>query len=377
MIDFLSDLVESGGLAFYFWFVLPVSFIAGLTATLLCRKIAISLGVVDKPDGLVKTHTEPVAYLGGVGIFAGFVVGVLATVIFLPSYALKWLMGIVIAGTIACVVGLVDDVSDIKPWQKIVGQVAAGIAILVCGTGAGLGYFAELSGYQIPPMLQIVPGFVIVMVFVLGATNSLNLLDGIDGLCAGVAAVIACGMLALAMILEAQSGAHFSHSVRIIVGLSLLGSVCGFLPFNKAPARIFMGDAGSLFLGVVIAAMMMTFAAAGIQWCLCSIIIFGLPILDTAVAFARRWINKKPFFVSDRGHIYDQMMDRGMPLKKTVGTCCCLAGVYSLIGLVMSQMEMVYALAVCLAVFVVSGFVVWKKGFLKMDGLRGAVNNKD
>ena len=134
-----------------------------------------------------------------------------------------------------------------------------------------------------------------------------------------------------------------------------------------------MGDAGSLFLGFTMAALMMLFAAAGPKWCLCSIMIFGLPILDTAVAFARRWLNKRPLFVADRGHIYDQMMDRGMPLNKTVAACCTLAGVYVLIGLVMSQMEVRHALMVCIVVLIISGVVVWKKGFLKMEGLRGAI----
>ena len=108
------------------------------------------------------------------------------------------------------------------------------------------------------------------------------------------------------------------------------------------------------------------------RWSVAAIVIFGLPILDTAVAFARRWFNKRPLFVPDRGHIYDQMMDRGISHNGTVGICCNLAGVYVLTGLVMSQMRMMHALIVCLIVFVVSSIVVWKKGFLKMEGLRGA-----
>jgi UDP-GlcNAc:undecaprenyl-phosphate GlcNAc-1-phosphate transferase len=134
-----------------------------------------------------------------------------------------------------------------------------------------------------------------------------------------------------------------------------------------------MGDAGSLFLGFTMAALMMLFAAAGPKWCLCSIMIFGLPILDTAVAFVRRWLNKRPLFVADRGHIYDQMMDRGMPLNKTVAACCTLAGIYVLVGLVISQVEIRFALMVCMVVLIISGAVVWRKGFLKMEGLRGAI----
>jgi len=159
----------------------------------------------------------------------------------------------------------------------------------------------------------------------------------------------------------------------MIVCLSLVGGVCGFLPYNRNPAKIFMGDAGSMLLGFVVAAIMMLFARAFPRWWLASIVVFGLPILDTAVALARRWLNKRPLFVSDRGHIYDQMMDRGLSLKKTVKVCYALAAVYAFIGLAMSQIRTRHAIAIYFIVFVVSAFVVWKMGFLKMEGLRGAI----
>jgi len=367
---------------FRFWPVLVISFIWALAATWLVRRIALKFGIVDKPDSLVKTHTEPVAYLGGMGIFAGFAVGIVIAISYLRSEpyfscSLKWLLGILAGGVIACFVGLVDDISDIKPWQKVLGQVAGGLVQVAVGIRPELDYFVKPFGYEILTFVNILLGFIITMIFVLGATNSLNLLDGIDGLCAGVTAVMAFGMLGLAMLTESQSYADLGNPVRIIIALAVLGSVCGFWPFNKNPAKIFMGDAGSLFLGFVMAALMMLFAAEGPKWCLCSIMIFGLPILDTAVAFARRWLNKRPLFVSDRGHIYDQMMDRGMPLNKTVEACCTLAGVYVLIGLVISQIKMRNALMVCMVVLIISGVVVWKKGFLKMEGLRGATQKEE
>jgi UDP-GlcNAc:undecaprenyl-phosphate GlcNAc-1-phosphate transferase len=363
---------------FRFWPVLVVSFVSTLVATWLCRKIALKFGIVDKPDSLVKTHTEPVAYLGGMGIFAGFAAGIVTAILYLCSEpyfgcSLKWLLGILAGGVIACFIGLVDDISDIKPWQKILGQVLAGSALVAAGIRPEPDYFTNSFGYQVPASVNIFVGFIITMIFVLGATNSLNLLDGIDGLCASVTAVIAFGMLGLALLAEVQTTACFGNPVRIIIALAVLGSICGFWPLNKNPARIFMGDSGSLFLGFVMAGLMMLFAAAGLKWCLCSIMIFGLPILDTAVAFARRRFNKRPLFVADRGHIYDQMMDRGMSLNKTVAVCCGLAGVYVLIGLVMSRMTLRYALIVSAAVLIISGVVVWRKGYLKMEGLRGAI----
>ena len=155
--------------------------------------------------------------------------------------------------------------------------------------------------------------------------------------------------------------------MRIIICLGLVGVVCGFLPFNRYPAKIFMGDAGSMLLGFMIASLMILFAEQIPRWWMASIVVFGLPILDTAVALARRLLNHRPLFVSDRGHIYDQMVDRGMPLKKTVRVCYVLAAVYAGIGLVMSQIRTKYAAVVYVLVFVVSGLIVWRKDYLKME----------
>lgn len=364
-----------------FWFVLWISFIFGLAGALLCRQIALRTGIIDKPDDSVKTHTEPVAYLGGIGIFIGFVIGMLTVIFYLrtePYFAdaLKLLVGILFAGLVGCLTGAVDDIHNIKPWQKVCGQVTAAFGLAVVGIKPNMGFITEITSLRIHPAVEIPVGFIITLIFVLGATNSLNLLDGLDGLCGGVSVVTVLGMLVLAMLIKSQGTGGFEGEIRIIVALGLLGSVCGFLPLNLNPAKIFMGDAGSLFLGVIFASLMMLFAAENPIWCLCSIVIFGLPILDTAVAFARRWLNKRPFFVSDRGHMYDQMMDRGIPLKRTVWICCGLSGIYGFIGIVMSQMKPVYSLGVFVGVIVISGLIVWKKDFLKMEGLRGAIQKE-
>jgi UDP-GlcNAc:undecaprenyl-phosphate GlcNAc-1-phosphate transferase len=164
--------------------------------------------------------------------------------------------------------------------------------------------------------------------------------------------------------------------IRIIICLGLVGGVCGFLPFNRYPAKIFMGDAGSMLLGFMVASLMLLFAEGIPRWWMASVVVFGLPILDTAVALVRRLLNHRPLFVSDRGHIYDQMIDRGIPLKKTVIICYALAGLYAVIGLVMSQIRTRYAAGVYVLVFLISGLIVWKKGYLKMKGLRGAIRKE-
>jgi len=360
---------------FQFWPVLVISVVFGLLATWVCKKIALKYGIVDRPDDTVKTHKEPTAYLGGVGIFIGLAAGILAGVWCFKEDvgASRWLMGILTGSAIACFVGLVDDVYNLRPSHKIFGQIIASIPLIAAGVMPVLNPFLRPFGLSMPDSVEWAIGVPIVILTVLGATNSLNLLDGLDGLCAGVTAIIAIALLFLAVHLATWGWSEVRDPVRMIICLALVGGVCGFLPFNRAPAKIFMGDAGSMLLGFVVAAIIMLFAKAFPRWWAASLVVFGLPILDTAVALARRWLNKKRLFVSDRGHIYDQMIDRGLSLKKTVKVCYALAAVYAFIGLAMSQIRTRYAIIAYIIVVVVSALTVWKMGFLKMEGLRGAI----
>jgi UDP-GlcNAc:undecaprenyl-phosphate GlcNAc-1-phosphate transferase len=278
---------------------------------------------------------------------------------------------------IVCVVGLADDIFDLKPSKKMLGQVAAALTLLAVGIVPNLRSTTDFLGWPLPFNLELILQALIVIFFVVGATNSLNLLDGLDGLCAGVTVIITIAMLLLSIHLATWESSEVGDPVRIIICLGLVGGVFGFLPFNRYPAKIFMGDAGSMLLGFVVAALMILFAEQIPRWWMASIVVFGLPILDTAVALARRLLNHRHLFVSDRGHIYDQMIDRGIPLKKTVAISYALAGVYACVGLAMSQIRTRYAAVVYIIVFAVSGIVVWKKGYLKMEGLRGVVRKKD
>jgi len=361
-----------------FWPVLVSSFACALAATWLCKKIALKFGIVDKPDALVKTHKEPIAYLGGIGMLFGLTFGILAGLYLLkgqPHFVevFKWLLGILAGAALACFVGVIDDIFDISPKKKFLGQIAAAIFLVLAGIKPALHYFTDPLGWEMPVGLETALGIPVIIFFVLGATNSLNLLDGLDGLCAGVTTIITIAMLFLAIHLATWGSSEVGDPVRVIICVALVGGVLGFLPFNRHPAKIFMGDAGSMLLGFTMAAMMVLFAEQIPRWWMASIVVFGLPILDTATALARRAINKKPLFVSDRGHIYDQLMDRGMSLTQAVKTCYLLTGLYALAGLAMSQIRTRYALAVYVGVIIVSGVVIWKKGFLKMEGLRGAI----
>ncbi len=368
MLDWLIGEQKPLGWMLAFWPVLAVAFVGSLAATVLCRRVAIRLGIVDRPDHLVKTHTEPVAYLGGPAMFVGLTAGSLVGVYLLHgdrafSHEARWLLAVLAGAAVACLVGLADDILDLRPRHKMLGQVLAAAVLLLAGINPNLEPITRSIGLSLPTGVEMVLDALIVVLFVLGATNSLNLLDGLDGLCAGVTVIIGAAMLLLAVHLATWDAGGSGDPVRIVICLGLVGGVCGFLPFNRHPARIFMGDAGSMLLGFVAAALMILFAQQSPRCWLASVAIFGLPILDATVTVVRRLLNRRPLFVSDRGHIYDQMIDRGTPLRKTVMICYVLAGLYAVIGLLMSRVQTCHAIAVGVLTIAVSALVVWRKGY--------------
>ena len=308
--------------ALQFWPVLVLSLLCAFAATYLVKKIALKFGIVDKPDDTVKTHKEPVAYLGGVAMLVGLTAGVLAGIYCLRDYehfrpAMKWLFGILAGAAIACFVGLLDDIFNLSPAKKMLGQVIAAVALLAVGIRPALHYFADPFGWQMSQQLEITLGTLVVVFFVLGATNSLNLLDGLDGLCAGVTAIIALGMLLLAVHLSTWEFSDVGDPVRIIVCLGLVGGVCGFLPFNRHPAKIFMGDSGAMFLGLLLSASAITLTGqidvnalsnqnsrSTFVPLILPFTVLAIPLLDLGMAIVRRLRAGRSPFAADRSFVF-------------------------------------------------------------------------
>lgn len=381
----LGSKYSLGELILHYWPVFPVALAAALITTPICRIVALRFGIVDIPDDTVKTHKNPTAYLGGIAILAGSLAGLGAGIYLLLTVGshvspdvepqtggfdtdrFNWLMlvGIASGAIIATAVGIVDDVRNLKPMPKFIGQAIAAAVLVVVGVCPNIVDGLQYVGIDnAPSMLNYVLGVPIVLFFILGATNSLNLLDGLDGLCVGVTGIITIALFALATILATWAHSPVGDPIRLILSLSLMGGALGFLPWNRHPAKIFMGDGGSMLLGFVAGTLMILFTERVGAWSVAAIIVFGLPILDTAVALVRRFVHRQPLFVSDRGHIYDQLMDRGLGLKKTVTISYLLATVYVLIGLSTSILRLRYAVVIFVLVFMVSAYTVWAKGFI-------------
>ncbi len=359
-------------------FVFYAAYIVSFVFTPVMRKIAVHYWIVDEPDGARKMHSRPVAYLGGVAVFLGWLAGLTMSQFLLmhrrepglPNY-LVVNFSIVVAACAIVLLGLWDDVLHMSPWKKIMGQIFAASCLLVTGIGSrsawlfmepvlvrthnylGWPHVADMSALQSHPLVQLA-STIFVVVLVVGCCNATNLMDGLDGLCGGVMAVTASGFLFLAVHLATESSPLNANmdALRVVLGLALMGGVLAFVPFNFNPASIFMGDTGSMFLGFCCATLMVLFASEGhAKWLLAALVMFSLPILDTALAFVRRWVNGRPLFSPDKFHIHHQLVARGFTVKQTVLISYGLAILFVLLGAAIVYIRTRYAVAIYLVVF--------------------------
>ncbi len=359
------------------WWVGAISLLASLVLTPIVRLFAHRADIVDRPDGVLKPHARPVAYLGGVAICLGLLAGLAGYVWSMPNAGVSWsqmkgslaggqftellsnplwnLASVALAGVLITVVGLLDDLYDIAPKKKLLGQVAAGVIILLGGIGLRManGFFLLLD-WSGPPWLLLSLSSVLCIMVVLSACNATNLLDGLDGLCGGVTGIIAMSFLLLAVWLAMWARSPGTDELRVGLCLAMAGAVLGFLPYNIPPASIFLGDAGSMLLGFFVAVMMALFCQEGtMRWFLAAIVVFALPILDTSLALVRRLMAGKSIFAGDRSHLYDQLVDRGMSVKQVVVLFYILSITAGLLGvLVAIYLRLRYAIIIYPVLFV-------------------------
>ncbi len=378
-----------------------VSFLATLALTPLMRKLALKHGVVDEPDGQRKIHTKRVAYLGGVAIFIGWLLGVLASITVTPFHAggngfaeVQVPPGILLGAGIVMICGLIDDVYSLSPRIKLFGQLlaAACLYFLNLTRTDNIGARVDLANMFVYPLerhhliglVQLTAPHVyltlasmfsaIFCVFIVMATsNAMNLLDGMDGLCGGVAGIMAIGYLVLSVYLSAanltQPGVSSLNPARIALSLALLGAVLGFLPYNFNPATIFMGDTGSMFLGFICGAMIVLFGNDGIfRWFLASVVIFGLPLLDTLLAVVRRKINRKPIFSPDSGHFHHFLLKRGLSVPRAALVSYILAAMFVSFALVIVIIPTTLALGMYLVLFGWLVVAAFKMGMINQQG---------
>ncbi len=314
--------------------------------------LARHLGAMAEPDAGRHFHAEPTPRLGGIALFAGFAVAVL---VFGSSVPDRWQV-LVVTGAITAAM-LADDMLDL-PWNtKLAIELAAGV--LAAALGITINFFAIPGGHG-PSVVQLgLLAAPITAVFILGMEVSINLLDGSDGVAAGVVAIVAT-VLMLAAVNRVATGGNFENGVIVMSG-ALMGSCAGFLVFNLPPARVFMGDTGSHFLGVAVA-LTSILGVAKIAVALAlfvPLIALGLPIGDTAFAIVRRRRAGLSPTQPDAGHLHHRMLRTGMTPMETALTFYLMTAILGCIALFILGHKRI--LDVALALLVVSlGALIWR-----------------
>lgn len=351
------------------WPIALASFLVSLLATPICRRVALKLRIVDRPDDFLKPHKKPIPYLGGVAIFLGWFVGIAIALIYNSSAPDGWhirpqfMLGYAAAGLAIMLVGLFDDMRVMPPKPKLIANIVVALFLLYLGIGDDLieifTGLVKVDFAQNEQWLKLVYSVPVLLLIVVGACNATNLIDGLDGLCGGVLGIISLGFFVLAVYLRLFGEAQITNE-RMVLALAMLGGAAGFLPFNRNPAKIFMGDAGSMLLGLNAAILILLFAEDGrLNWVLGSLMIFGLPIADMLLTLARRWRNGRPLMQGDRSHFYDQLIDRGLRVRRVVAISYILSTLFVLVGISVIFLRvrhaiLVYGFTICALILLVS-----------------------
>ena len=291
--------------------------------TPLCIKIAPKIGAMDIPKDSRRMHSTPMPRFGGIAIFCGAMLGFCTL-----GHLSNQYLGVIIGTSMILVLGIIDDLTDMPAKVKLAGQIACALVIWFFSIRfSGMANFFPIGPEYI--VFPTVISIIVTVLWTIGITNALNLIDGLDGLAAGIS-LIACLSIA-------YSAYYTERYETCIIILSIAGACLGFLIFNFHPAKIFMGDGGSMVLGFLLASVSLVGDTPSKSITLFSVmiplIILALPVFDTVFAIIRRLINHKPIMQADRGHIHHRMMAKGYGQKRTVIGLYCVSAIMGMSGI--------------------------------------------
>lgn len=334
-----------------------LAFITAYVITPYSIRLAKKIGALDIPKESRKIHKKPMPRLGGLAVIAGFIVSVVYLLIVMSieqtinlfgveQYYIK-LIGFFAGLTILTIFCFIDDLKNINPLIKLIGQILAAIVVTLCGI--------QIDKISIPFFTTFfaedIVAKVITVIWIVGITNAINLIDGLDGLSSGIS-IISC--LSLLIIFALND----SPLISILLVTALAGSVLGFLPYNFTPAKTFIGDTGSNFLGytlsiIAILGVAKTYTAIVI---IAPLIVFALPLLDTAFAIFRRIIKTKSIkgvFKADKEHLHHKLMKHGYSQKQAVLMLYGLSATFGMFAIILLDSGLWKALSFALMVMAI------------------------
>lgn len=331
-------------------YTLVICFFAAILLTPIVKILAFKIGATDKPNHR-KVHSRIMPRLGGLAIFISFVIG---TKILNPIG--EFHLPIMIGSLIIILTGILDDVKEISPKVKLLGQiVAAGVVVIYGGLkvefiNLPFGGIIDFGYLSIP----------LTMIWIIGITNAINLIDGLDGLAGGVSSIALLTIAGMSIVM----GNYYVTVMALIAAASTIG----FLLYNFHPAKIFMGDSGALFLGYIISVLSLlgyknvTFISLVIP-----VIILGVPISDTFFAIIRRLVNKQPLSAPDKSHLHHCLLKAGFSHRQTVLLIYAMAAIFGLVAFIFSQATVWGSMIVILVLLITIEVIVEKIGLVRED----------
>ena len=320
-----------------------VAFIFSFASTPLVKQLAIKWKAIDIPKDGRRMHKSPIPRLGGLAIIFGFIV---AMVCF--GVMTREVMSIMAGALIIALMGIVDDIKALDAKPKFLIQIIAATIVVICGdmkiqvfTNPFL--WSDATYLILPDWISVI----LSIVWIVFITNSVNFIDGLDGLAAGVSAIMSVSMVFIAT----RLGEYYVA----VIGVALMGACFGFLPYNFNPAKIFMGDTGSTFLGFILASLsiMGVFKSYAIISFAVPLLIMGLPMFDAIFAMVRRVSKGQSPMQADRGHLHHRLIDMGFSQKQSVFILYIISGILGLSAIILAESGSLRAMLLLASVLVV------------------------
>lgn len=312
------------------------------------KKLAVKLGALDAPDDR-KVHTRPIPRMGGLAIYAAFMLAVVASM-----HINREIMGLLVGGTVILIVGIIDDLKPLPARVKLLGQIVAAAVLVMFDIR--IEWLTNPFGEMIYVDYLAIP---LTIIWVVSLTNTVNLIDGLDGLAAGVSTIASITILLVAL--------QQNFFTVAILTAALAGGAFGFLQHNFNPAKIFMGDTGSMFLGYMLAAISILGAvkSAATIALIVPIVALGLPILDTAFAIIRRYMSGRPIFKPDKGHLHHRLLEMGLTQKQAVLLMYVISGCLGLSAIALTEVNKSFGILIILVLLSIACIGARKIGVLK------------
>ena len=308
------------------------------------KRFAEKVGAIDVPKDERRVHNHPIPRMGGLAIFIGFVLSLLIFVdVSTP------VLGILLGALIIVVMGAIDDIVNLNAWIKLAGQIVAAVVAIRCGIVfdaiSNPNPFSEQTTFVLASYLPIP----LTILWIVGCTNAVNLIDGLDGLAVGVSTISSLTMLVVALFVA-------EPNVAVILA-ALVGACLGFIPYNFNPAKIFMGDVGSQLLGFVLstASILGMFKLHAMITFLVPLLALAVPLADTTFAFFRRIIHGQSPFHADKGHFHHRLLALGLNQKQAVAVLYGVSAVLGLIAVLLAGPGALVRTVCAICAFIVCG----------------------